>query len=106
MNDWWNDPPEEPEGQVCEKCDGFGEVAKETEEEVLFRCSECAHEWRVKQAAEPDPPEDTLEALDELVQEGLVEQKCPHGNEWHSCNHCDHLSDLAFDAARETRMRR
>ena len=105
MNDWWNDPPEEPEVPTCEKCDGLGEVAKETEEEVLFRCFECDHEWRVKKAAEPDPPEDPQDRDDD-EQPGQVEGKCPHGNEWHGCDHCDHLSDLAFDAARETRMRR
>ena len=29
-------------------------------------------------------------------------QACPHGNT-EGCDHCDHLSDLAYDAAREQR---
>lgn len=29
--------------------------------------------------------------------------ECPHGNKLGHCDHCDHLSDIAHDAARESR---
>ena len=103
MNDWWNDPPEGPEEQTCEKCDGFGEVAKETGEQIVFLCFECGHEWTVKQAAEPDPPEEVVRDDDDVPEVSVG--KCPHGNKWGDCGACDYASDIAYDAARESRMR-
>jgi hypothetical protein len=28
-------------------------------------------------------------------------QKCAHGNHWDDCGDCDHINDLAYDAARD-----
>ena len=64
-----------------------------------------------------DPPEDLAHAkahakADALptkpnqtpVDQNKDEEKCPHGNKWHSCDACDFASDIAFDAARENRI--
>ena len=31
--------------------------------------------------------------------------ECPHGNAHGDCDHCDHLSDIAFDTERERGMK-
>lgn len=75
MNDWWNDPPDVPE---------------EYEEHA------------------PEPASENYDTLEEYrmdVQpvERQMPAKCPHGNEWGSCDHCDFLGDIAYDAQRERR---
>lgn len=56
---------------------------------------------------QPDYPEDyeppMIELPDDILEGFEGPEKCPHGNEWHQCDACDHLSDLAYDAARERR---
>ena len=78
MNDWYNDPPDnEPD---CESYDSW------------------RHWWHG-----PDPAYDTLEEKEQAYGEPIQPAKCPHGNEWGECDHCDYLGDIAYDAARERR---
>ena len=63
MNDWWNDPPEYPEGPTCpvEGCDGYGDLvtlyAADGDSGECWQCDECGHRWPF--VPEPDPgPED------------------------------------------------
>jgi len=102
MNDYWNDPPEEPDEQTCKKCDGYGEVAEETDNKILFRCFECDHEWSLPFPVEPDPPEEVV--VEEVEEADVGEEKCPHGSKWGDCDACDYASDIAYDAARESRV--
>ena len=73
MNDWWNDPPDEPEYD--------------------------------EETPQPEPNYDTLEEyfmdVEPIEYQRPIPEKCPHGNEWGSCDRCDHEGDLAYDAWRE-----
>jgi hypothetical protein len=102
MQDYWNDPPEEYEPPEC--CDSYMGC---TPEGVLF-CEQCG------KRIEPDPGDmcSVLEAEMELYWEEEERyhsrafeehSKCPHGNEWHDCSHCDFLSDIAYTASKERR---
>ena len=73
MNDWWNDPPEDPE---------------EPEDE------------EAQPVEDPDP--ECFEMPDDFAPETLRE-RCPHGEEWSECNACMVAGDMAYDAARESR---
>jgi hypothetical protein len=74
MNDWYNDPPDEPAD----------------EDPSLVSSSELY---------------DTLEEYcmdhEPVEYERTLPEKCPHGNEWGSCDRCDHEGDLAYDTWRE-----
>lgn len=94
MNDYWNDPPDEPEPPEC--CDEIMEVT----EQGGCRCSVCGKVIPPAKDIEP-PPEVVNEEItwdDRMVNFG---PKCPHGNEWFACDHCAHASDIAYDAWRE-----
>lgn len=94
MNDWYNDPPDYPEPPEC-----CGEMMDVTEDGACV-CSMCGA--RIEPAAEYDPgPEPVIELPDDYF---AGPERCPHGNEWGECDPCDHLGDLAFDAARERRF--
>jgi hypothetical protein len=72
MNDYWNDPPNEPDYE----------------------------------SKSPEPIYDTMEEYcmeNEPIEvyERPVPEKCPHGNKWGSCDHCDYESDIAYDCWRE-----
>jgi hypothetical protein len=71
MNDWWNDPPEEPE---------------ETGEEPAQVQYDSLEEYALDQGELADQP---------------VPPNCPHGNQWGSCDRCDFEGDIAYDARRE-----
>jgi hypothetical protein len=43
------------------------------------------------------------DSFDPMFADYPHEEKCPHGNDPAGCDSCDHLSDLAYDAARERR---
>jgi hypothetical protein len=47
-----------------------------------------------------------LEPIEEIDEAHLLkdEPHCPHGNVTGDCSTCDHLGDLAHDAAREARL--
>jgi len=74
MNDYWNDPPDEPDidedelGLPSPNYDTMKDYRMDIEPEFKW-----AAEW------------------------------CPHGNEWDSCDRCDFESDLAYDRWREKR---
>ena len=96
MRDYWNDPPEEPEPPEC-----CGEMCEVTDDGIAF-CPKCGKRFE----REPEPLYDTLEEKEEAYGEPIAPALCPHGNEWGACDPCDHEGDIAFDAARERRMRR
>ena len=103
MNDWYNDPPEEPELPLCPECDGDADYLRDEKSGQVLKCGECAHQWTLPFPVEPDPPEEVVRDDDNVPQ--YAEGKCPHGNRWGDCGACDHASDLAYDAARESRIR-
>jgi hypothetical protein len=102
MNDYWNDPPETPEPPSCPngKCEGSGEYLYDGKTGMVFSCAVCAYQWVIPFPADPEP-EPEIEPIDIEPEPMLV---CPHGKTA-TCNDCDHLSDLAYDAARERRYR-
>jgi hypothetical protein len=105
MRDYWNDPPDEPEPPECPNCqDGFGDYLYDGENDKgepvqVFSCDECGYQWNYLIPPDPDP----LEDFD--VEPPPAPEKCPHGNGWGECSACDHAGDLAYDAAREARLR-
>ena len=104
MNDYWNDPPEEPELPSCPVCDGYADFLRDDKSGQVLKCEECDHTWTIPFPVEPeDPPEEVVRDDDNVPE--YAEEKCPHGNRWENCDACDHASDLAYDAARESRMR-
>lgn len=118
MTDYWNDPPEIPEPPECPNdkyyesgnksgfCPGSGEYLYNTKSGMLFSCDTCGYQWEIVFPVDPEPePELTQTELDELEAievEARANQLCPHGKIG-SCDACDHLSDLAYDADREPR---
>lgn len=72
MNDYWNDPPEEPDREELD-CEELELPTYDTLEEYRME------EERIR--AEPE--------------------KCPHGKEWGLCDRCDYEGDIAYDAWRE-----
>ena len=101
MNDYHLDPPEEYELPECcsveMDCDEDGnlkclvcgktfEAAADIEPMEEWKCDDCGETYPCKCEDQPDESE-----------------HCPHGNKWGDCGTCDHLGDLALDAARETR---
>lgn len=111
MRDYWNDPPEEPEPPPCHndkgpKCEGSGEYQYDGKDGMVFSCDTCAYQWVIPFPVDPEPlPDLTTEELDQLEAieaEARANQPCPHGKIG-ECAACDHLGDLAYDAARERR---
>ena len=93
MNDYWNDPPECPEPPEC--CGDEMEIS----ESGTCLCAHCGH--KIEPSAEYDPgPEPVIEPPDDYF---AGPETCPHGKTWGDCDPCDHLSDIAYDAARERR---
>lgn len=109
MNDYWNDPPEEPEMPEC--CNEVmtlrdnGDCVCETCSKVIPRPPD------IEPTPDIELPDDvdiinkcrTCGKATECVYcSDACVQPCVHGNKV-DCEHCYHLSDLAFDAARESR---
>ncbi len=94
MNDYWNDPPEAPDAPMC--CDD--EMA---EDAAGYVCTHCGAMY--SPAVEPpDPP--MVDDFDCTPAE--TPTHCRHGRlHADGCDACDHESDLAFDAMRESRHR-
>lgn len=92
MTDYWNDPPEEPEVPEC-----CGQEMFVVDDGVLW-CGVCKH--LIEPPVDPVPPPNLV-----LVDDVPVDVICPHGNT-ESCDKCEYLADLAFDAAREQRLSR
>ena len=94
MNDYWNDPPEYPEPPEC-----CGELM-EIDDDGTCTCLACGATIEPvdhQEGPEPCGDEDVPADLE-------VDRICPHGMR-ESCDACDHLADLAYDAARERRRR-
>ena len=120
---YW-DPPEEPELPECPlpNCDGWANETFSVVEngntlllstkgdKIGLRCEDCGHLWlAVNPWPDPDPEAyQDPPGLDELLGEEDVDNGplCPHDNPWGDCAACDHMSDMAFDAAREARLSR
>ena len=100
MNDYWNNPPEQDEEPTCpdSRCQGFVVYIGTVQGELMYRCEDCDREWAVTPPPEPGPEPD-IELSDDYVR---PDKACPHGKE-HSCDACDHASDIAYDSAREQR---
>lgn len=91
MNDYWNEPPDMPEPPEC--CGDFMDIM----DDGTAVCPECGHK------VEPMP--DIEPVLNDLPEEQMTIDPdwCRHGTEHGECHHCEHLADIAFDAARESR---
>ncbi len=104
MTDYWNDPPDHPEPPSCPndkpECAGSGECLYDGKTGMVFSCDVCGYQWVIPFPADPEPERDY-----ELPQrEPIRNTVCPHGRT-ETCDACDHLSDLAYDATRERRFR-
>ena len=103
MRDYWNDPEESPEPPACpndkETCNGSGEYLYDGKTGMVFSCDTCAYQWVIPFPVDPEP----LENLEQETIEDLPPETCPHGKS-DSCDTCDHLSDIAYDSAREQRL--
>lgn len=98
MNDYWNDPPDEPDLPACPKCSS---PETDLNEGDSLLCVDCGHLWTPEiQDIEPvDEPKDE----DIPVDPPPGPERCPHDQKWGDCGACDYLADIAFDAARESR---
>jgi len=52
MNDYWNDPPEEPEPPFCVRCKEYMNVA---ENGLTAKCPVCGKEWAAQPQGIPEP---------------------------------------------------
>lgn len=102
MNDYWNDPPEEPDFPSCPKCGNTETDATYTLSS--FICHDCNHSW----IPEPDIDAGKLAEITTEIEEFPPADEmppemteCAHGNKPEDCDHCAHLSDMAYDAQRE-----
>ena len=120
MNDWYLDPPEDADLPECKLasttgCEGVGDALQQTlYTNYIMRCSDCGAQWLMPIPIDYQEPPDadcaanaaanaaankTLYAANAANGVGI----CPHGLEHGTCDACDYLSDLAYDAAREDR---
>jgi len=105
---YW-DPPETEEPPEC-----CGEIM-EALDDGSCQCETCGK--KIEPAPDIEPvdlddyhsPENQCRECDKPTEcvfcstECASKQPCAHGNTPGDCDHCDHLADLAFDAARESR---
>ena len=109
MNDYWNEPPETPEPPMC--CGDYMDVL---EDGGTCVCSVCGKKIEpapdIEPAdTEPWPPKSVggICLIDaEEYEEATGAEFCPHGRPWGECGACDHAGDIAYNAAREKRLRR
>ena len=109
MNDYFLDPPDWPDPPSCPSCeDGFADFDAMTQSggKLHCVCDLCGHSWDLDVDPDPDPSWDGFPTDRDIEPLEIVDEPhCPHGNEWGNCDHCDYLSDIAYDAAREGRSR-
>ena len=116
MNDWYLDPPEDPDLPECKLasttgCEGVGDALQQTLcTNYIMRCSDCGAQWLMPILIDYQEPPDADCAASAAANKSLYAANaangvgiCPHGIEHGTCDACDYLSDLAFDAAREDR---
>jgi hypothetical protein len=92
------EPDEYDLGEVGERSNSLFQAVEEA--------SRIAHDQKIQGIAEGIwwEGENLREQLDPIPEyEGPT--TCPHGKAWTDCDACDHASDLAYDAARESRHR-
>ena len=65
---------------------------------MVFSCDTCGYQWVI-----PFPVEWSDEHCNDFGEKDDEPKPCPHGK-IESCDACDHLSDLAYDADRERRF--
>lgn len=101
MNDWYLDPPEEPEIPEC--CD----LEMAVDDDGNCECMIC--EATIEAHPDIEPPDDDdwkcggkYPCECQLPPEESTH--CQHGNKHGDCGACDHLGDLAFDTMRENRL--
>lgn len=88
MNDYWNDPPEQPDLPVC--CEDFMDIL----EDGNAVCGKCGKRIETRQEEYELPePDDTLEERDS------EKEKFPEDTYDYAAD------DLAFDAERERRLK-
>lgn len=93
MNDYWNDPPEQDEcPECCDEYMHYDDVSN------TLTCVLCGKVVKINQDSGPEP-DNFNEDLGDVIK---AEQVCPHGKKG-ECGACDHLSDIAYDSAREMR---
>lgn len=117
MNDWWNDPPEDPEPIYCPKgcVDGEGSPVEAEGTRGGLKCPKCGHEWDYP---EDDPGPEDFPEDDHAPAPGCrdcgvpsygcvycsacaAKRKCHHGVPLdRECNECNVESDRAYDEAR------
>jgi hypothetical protein len=96
MTDYWNDPPEAPEVPEC--CEQEMDV---TPEGAVF-CRQCGTRY-FPYTRNCDPP--VMPDMELVEEEPRNAGPCRHGNIG-PCDQCDFLADIAYDSAREQKMRR
>lgn len=106
MQDYWNDPPEYPEPPDCPYCeDGYAwdEAPNAPAGKIGWVCAACGKIW-YEDIPNDYSDDDVAMMMEEPIpdEKPPQQEKCPHGNEWGECSHCDYLSDIAYDAALET----
>ena len=125
MNDWYLDPPEDLDLPECKLasttgCEGVGDALQQTLYDwqgaliptyYIMRCSDCGGQWLMPIPIDYQEPPDADCAASAAANKSLYAANaangvgiCPHGMEHGTCDACDYLSDLAFDAAREDRV--
>lgn len=96
MNDWWNDPPDDPDFPPCPECNS-DDI---DEDGPWLRCQTCGHRWEDEPEKEIDPD---LFVVEFELEPAEYPDKCPHGSKPGECEACDVASDFAYDATREDR---
>lgn len=98
-----------------EGCGGYAdeETLEQKAGKIHCECAECGHKWTIEDPYldyEPPPddgelPENVCRACGKPTECIYCSDECTpdcvHGNRPGECDACDHLSDIAYDAARE-----
>jgi len=103
MNDHHLDPPDYPEPP-----EWYCLIEQILDEHAIPTCASVAvrkalEEWAESHNQEQDQPEPNYSEPDWDNHYAIAPKSCPHGRPPHDCDACDHLGDLAYDAARESR---
>ena len=105
MNDHHLDPPdypEPPEWYCILEMYLEDETPPKIVEDAIRKAMD---EWTQShnEQRHPDPEPDPVVELPDNFFAGP--ERCPHNRPWGDCGHCDYLSDIAYDTARESRLK-